>query len=51
MPSKKFTNITLQLCRTDWGPNALEELKEETKQFKEKLKEAKEKEKKSKGGE
>jgi E3 ubiquitin-protein ligase ZSWIM2 len=28
--------ITCPLCRTDWGSNALEDLKEETKQFKEK---------------
>jgi hypothetical protein len=28
--------ITCPLCRTDWGPNALEELREETKQFREK---------------
>jgi len=28
--------IPFKLCRCDWGPNALEELKEETKQFKEK---------------
>ena len=26
----------LQLCRTDWGPNALDDLKEETKQYREK---------------
>ncbi|CDW88804.1 e3 ubiquitin-protein ligase zswim2-like [Stylonychia lemnae] len=31
--------ITCPLCRIDWGPNALEDLKEETKNYRDKLKE------------
>eukprot|EP00347_Sterkiella_histriomuscorum_P013158 403365789 len=39
--------ITCPLCRIDWGPNALDDLKEETKNFKEHQKEKKSKKSKN----
>ena len=40
--------ITCPLCRTDWGSNALEELKAETRQHKQKIKDKKTEEAKAK---
>ena len=42
--------VTCPLCRTDWGQDALAELKKETRVFKEKVKEKKEEEKKERAG-
>lgn len=42
MPCNIVNFIQYQLCRTDWGANALEELRALTKDYKEKQKEKRE---------